>query len=154
MIEVAADSGVDIVLLHVFEPGSLPMFTDQPHQEVESWAREFVSRYCPVAPGTVRLQLRVGSPADQIIAVARETDAHLVALGWSQVLERGRAAIVRAALQEARLPVLLVPSRSGRRARRAGECSAGRRSRLTWVRRAPRGRVARRIPIRPASAKR
>jgi nucleotide-binding universal stress UspA family protein len=53
--------------------------------------------------------MRVGEPEEQVIAVAREIDADVIALGWAQEFAAGRAPIVRAALEEARLPVFLIP---------------------------------------------
>jgi nucleotide-binding universal stress UspA family protein len=111
MIELAGSSGVDIVLVHVFGPKSVPMFTDQPQHETEAWTREFVARYCPFPPRSARLQLRRGAIDREICALAREADADVVALGWSQDLAAGRAEVVRAVLETANLPVLLIPVR-------------------------------------------
>jgi nucleotide-binding universal stress UspA family protein len=109
MIELATGSGVDIVLVHVFGPESVPMFTDQPQHETETWTREFIARYCPFPPRSVRLELRRGAIEEEICALARESDADVVALGWSQDLAAGRARVVRAVLETANLPVLLIP---------------------------------------------
>lgn len=111
MIELATSSGVDIVLVHVFGPESVPMFTDQPQHETEAWTREFIARYCPFPPRSARLQLRRGAIDEEICALAREADADVVALGWSQDLAAGRAKVVRAVLETANLPVLLIPVR-------------------------------------------
>jgi nucleotide-binding universal stress UspA family protein len=111
MIELATSSGVEIVLVHVFDPESVPMFTDQPQHETEAWTREFIARYCPFPPRSARLQLRRGEIDEQICALAREADADVVALGWSQDLAAGRAGVVRAVLETANLPVLLIPVR-------------------------------------------
>jgi nucleotide-binding universal stress UspA family protein len=108
-IELARDAGLEIVLLHVFEASSLPSFTDQPQHETATWAAEFLARYFPCPPEDVRLEMRVGEPEEQVIAVAREIDADVIALGWAQEFAAGRAPIVRAALEEARLPVFLIP---------------------------------------------
>ena len=108
-IELAADSGVDIMLLHVFGPDSLPLFTDQPQHETEAWTREFIARYCPLPPRSARLVTRSGDVDTEVCAVARESDADLLALGWSQELAAGRAQVVRTVLQQAKLPVLLIP---------------------------------------------
>jgi hypothetical protein len=51
----------------------------------------------------------VGEPPEQVVSVAREIDADLMALGWAQTLAAGRAGVVRAALEQAKLPVLLIP---------------------------------------------
>ncbi|MEJ7793476.1 MAG: universal stress protein [Gaiellaceae bacterium] len=108
-IELALDAGLEIVLVHVFDAASLPSFTDQPQHETAAWAGEFLARYFPHPPEDVRLESRVGDPAEHVVSVAHEIDADLVALGWEQELAPGRARVVRAALEQARLPVFLIP---------------------------------------------
>jgi nucleotide-binding universal stress UspA family protein len=108
-IELAQDAGLETVVLHVFDEASLPAFTDQPQHETAAWANEFLVRYSPRPPEDVRLESRVGDPADEVVSVAREIDADVIALGWAQELAEGRAPVVRAALEEARLPVFLIP---------------------------------------------
>ena len=76
-----------------------------------TWGDEFVARYCPWGIGKVTVELRVGRPAEEILAVAAETGAQLIALGWSQEIDWGRAPIVREVLERGRTPVLLVPVR-------------------------------------------
>jgi hypothetical protein len=109
MIKLATDSGVDIILIHVFGADSLPLFTDQPQHEVDAWTREFIARYCPLPPHSARLVLRTGEVDLEVCALAQETEADLVALGWSQELAPGRARFVQAVLRNAKLPVLLIP---------------------------------------------
>lgn len=109
MIEIATGAGVDIVLLHVLDRDAVPMFTDRSGHEAEIWTNEFMARYCPVPPKRVHLQVRLGAVEEEVIRAARESDADLVALGWSRRLAQGRAPIVRAALEDAHLPVLLIP---------------------------------------------
>ncbi|MBD0291909.1 MAG: universal stress protein [Thermoleophilia bacterium] len=126
-IELARDAGLEIVLLHVFAPASLPRFTDQPQHETASWTHEFLARYSPCPPDDVRLEVRVGEPREHVVAVARESDVDVIALGWAQELAEGRAAVVRAALEEARVPVVLIPvavSEEGERATAAREATA------------------------------
>lgn len=120
-IELARDAGLEIVLVHVFDVGSLPSFTDQPQHEPAAWAGEFLARYSPCPPEDVRLECRVGDPARQVVAVAREIDADVIALGWSQELAAGRARIIRAALEQAVLPVFLIPVFDIREDAEAGE---------------------------------
>ncbi len=100
---------VDIVALHVYEEDSIPGFTDQPQHEQAAWAQEFLARWCPWGLGTVRLESRVGSPGALVPATAAECGCDLIALGWSRELAAGRAAVVRAALERARVPVMLMP---------------------------------------------
>jgi nucleotide-binding universal stress UspA family protein len=107
-VELARDSEVEVEVLHVHDEDSLPLFSDQPQHETESWAREFLARYCPDVD-VARLHLRVGWPGENVIRVAHEMDADMIALGWAQDLSPGRATVVREALERSAIPVLLVP---------------------------------------------
>jgi nucleotide-binding universal stress UspA family protein len=107
-VALARDAEVEVDVLHVREEDSLPLFSEQPQHETESWAREFIARYCP-AVDLGRLHLRVGRPGEHVVGVAEETGADLIALGWAQDLSPGRASVVREALERSRIPVLLVP---------------------------------------------
>jgi nucleotide-binding universal stress UspA family protein len=111
IIEVAHDAQLEVVVLHVHDASSLPAFTDQPQHQVRAWADEFVARYCPWGIGKVSVELRVGRPAEEIVRAAEETGAHLIALGWAQEIDWGRAPVVRELLERGRTPVLLVPVR-------------------------------------------
>jgi nucleotide-binding universal stress UspA family protein len=115
VIELAREAQFDVVVLHVHDEDSLPAFTDQPQHETAAWADEFLARYCPWGVGEVRLEVRVGRPEDEVLRVAEQTGADLIALGWLRALAGGRAPIVRAMLERGRRPVLLVPVRHVRR---------------------------------------
>jgi len=112
IIEIACRHHVDVVVMHVRDEASLPPFSDQPHHEADAWEREFMARYCtaPLARG----ELRVGVPAAEVVAMAAEAEADVVALGWRQDLSPGRAAVVREVLERSRIPVLLLPVDAGR----------------------------------------
>jgi nucleotide-binding universal stress UspA family protein len=107
-IELARDAEVEIVVLHVLHGASLPLFSDQPQHEPEAWRNEFLARYCH-QPERMRLETRVGVPAELVHTIATETGADLIALAWSQTMTAGRAAVVRAVLERSAVPVLLVP---------------------------------------------
>jgi nucleotide-binding universal stress UspA family protein len=109
-LHLAADADVEVVVLHVLDEQSVPSFTDQPQHETHAWATEFLARFCPHGLRSVRLELRVGRPAEEILRVADDIGADLIALGWNQELEPGRAVIVRAALERGTLPLLLIPA--------------------------------------------
>jgi nucleotide-binding universal stress UspA family protein len=109
IIELAQDANLDLIILHVHDAASLPAFTDQPQHQARAWGEEFLARYCPWGIGKVRLELRVGRREDEILAAVEDTQAQLIALGWSQELDFGRASIVREVLRRGRVPVLLVP---------------------------------------------
>lgn len=109
IVQLVEGTELDVVLLHVHDEGSLPAFTDQPQHEQPAWTDEFLRRYCPWGIGRVQLELRVGRTAELVPRVAEETRVDLIALGWAQELAEGRAPIVRTALTQTRLPVMLVP---------------------------------------------
>jgi nucleotide-binding universal stress UspA family protein len=111
LIELADDANVEVVVLHVHDAENVPAFTDQPQHEGDAWRDEFVARYCPWGIGQVSMQNCVGRREEEIIRVANETNADLVAIGWAQRLAAGRAPIVRALLERGRTPVLLIPLR-------------------------------------------
>jgi nucleotide-binding universal stress UspA family protein len=111
IIELAHDAEVEIVVVHVHDAATLPSFTDQPQHQTRAWGDEFVARYCPWGIGKVSVELRVGRPEEEILAAAEGADAHLIALGWSQEIDWGRAPVVRELLERGRIPVLLVPVR-------------------------------------------
>jgi nucleotide-binding universal stress UspA family protein len=111
IIELAHDADLEFIVVHVHDAAKLPSFTDQPQHEARAWADEFVARYCPWGIGKVSVELRVGRPDEEILAAAEETDADVVALGWSQEIDWGHARVVRELLERGRIPVLLVPVR-------------------------------------------
>jgi nucleotide-binding universal stress UspA family protein len=121
VIEIACRHNLDVVAMHVRDEASLPPFSDQPHHEADAWEREFMARFCN-APGA-RAELRVGVPAAEVVAMAAEAEADLVALGWHQDLTPGRAAVVRQVLEWSRVPVLLLPVEDGQ-ARASGSPGA------------------------------
>lgn len=105
--ELLADAGVDLVVLHVFDASTVPPFWDQPAHALSAWGDEFLARN--VRRTGARLTVRSGSPEDQVVAVAEEEQAQLIALGWSQKLSPGRARTVRNSVRDAPVPVLLLP---------------------------------------------
>ena len=105
--EQFARAGVDLVVLHVFDAETVPSFWDQAAHARGAWAEEFLARYC-AQPG-VRLELRSGVAGEHVLDVAEAERADLIALGWSQHLDPGRARTVRRTVREAVVPVMLVP---------------------------------------------
>jgi nucleotide-binding universal stress UspA family protein len=108
-MELACGSSVEVVVLHVYDERTLPPFSDQPQHETAAWEQEFLARFCPRIPDGLRLELRLGAPGESVVRVADQVGADLVALGWSQDLSPGHAAVVREVLRRSRVPVLLVP---------------------------------------------
>lgn len=109
MIELARGSGIAVIVLHVRAEEDLHAFSDQLQHEARAWVEEFLARFCPVPAHDVDIELRVGVPHEEVGSVARETGADLIALGWSQEVTSGRAAVVRAVLSSSPVPVLLIP---------------------------------------------
>ncbi len=118
-----ATAGVELVGVHVFA-AAVPAFWDQPAHAQQSWADQFVTKWC--AETGIDLHLRRGSPAGSIVAVAEQQEVDLIAIGWSQDMSPGRAEVVQAVLTAAHVPVLLLPvppnaaDRGLRAARRRG----------------------------------
>jgi hypothetical protein len=102
-----ARAGVELVVVHVFDSGTVPMFWDQHAHEGWAWGQEFLARYC-AQPGA-RLELRSGPAAEHMLDVAVSERADMIALAWSQQIEPGRALVVRHLVRNADVPVLLVP---------------------------------------------
>ncbi|RDI55222.1 universal stress protein [Nocardia mexicana] len=108
--------GAEIIVLHVFDAGTVPGYWDQAAHAREAWEHEFLARYCtPHFPGPApALTLRTGQPGENVVDVAAE-HADMIILGWSQNLESGRARTVRKTVAEAAVPVMLVPQARGLR---------------------------------------
>ncbi|MGA2453156.1 MAG: universal stress protein [Solirubrobacteraceae bacterium] len=111
IVALASDAEVQIVVAHVHQERSLPAFSDQLAHEVRAWSDEFIARHCPSA-SQVTLESRVGEPHEHLLDILRRSGCDLVALGWSQDLAGGRAAVVRGMLAESPVPVLLTPVHS------------------------------------------
>jgi hypothetical protein len=98
----------DIVAVHVFSPGALPPFGDDPTFEAEAWAHEFLRRASNTAAASVHLDIRVGDPAVQVSEAVRDLDADLVVLAWHREFSEGHARIVRRVLETAHVPLVLL----------------------------------------------
>lgn len=106
-VQLARSAGLDVVVVHVDDETSVPTFSDAAAHETESFAREFLLRYCPGASDAV-LELRLGVPADEILAVAHETAAQLLAVGWPRHPDPSRRPVATDVLQRSTVPILLV----------------------------------------------
>ena len=105
--EQLARGGAEIVVLHVFDAQTAPKFWNQHAHAGQAWGQEFLARYCAL-PGA-RLELRSGAAADHVVKVAGTEQADMIALAWSQRLGPGHALVVRRAVLDAGVPVMLVP---------------------------------------------
>ncbi|GAB1691663.1 universal stress protein [Krasilnikovia sp. M28-CT-15] len=107
MVQVCAGAGLELIVLHVFDAGTVPAYWDQAAHARQCWEQEFLARHCGI-PG-VRLHLRSGVAGEHVIDVADAERVDLIALAWSQRLGPGRAGTVRRTVAEATMPVALIP---------------------------------------------
>jgi nucleotide-binding universal stress UspA family protein len=108
VMHTAADANLEVVVIHVDDPATIPPFSDQVQHESEAYAREFLRRFAPELPNA-RLENRVGIPADEILRVARERHPDLLAVGWSSSELPDRGGVALAVLARSPVPVLLTP---------------------------------------------
>ncbi len=110
-IDLGRGHGVEVTIVHVDDETSIPLFSDQPQHETDAFATEFLARYAPTGE-PLSIELRVGEPAEQVLATCDETAADMVVMAWSCSLGPGRARFVRYVLEHAAIPVMLVPTAS------------------------------------------
>jgi nucleotide-binding universal stress UspA family protein len=106
-VAVLAGSGLQVTVMHVFDPEHVPAFVDQPHHALQAWGHEFLARH---ANTDLDLVLRSGPPGTRVLALADDEEMDLIVLGWSQNLSPGRARMIRQLLCESHVPLLLVPT--------------------------------------------
>ncbi len=109
-VALAHEHQLEILVLHVHSPATVPAFSDHEPHGTLAWDREFLSRYLSKPHERVTLLRRLGVAADDIVAVARETAAELIVLAWSQELGADRARVVSQTLAHSEVPVLLIPT--------------------------------------------
>ncbi|HJW74152.1 MAG TPA: universal stress protein, partial [Thermoleophilia bacterium] len=113
--------GRELIALHVvtsdvpLEPGSLPAprMMDQEHYEWMSWREEFTMRFsqCPQG-GRHRTIVRVGDPREVIQREASDLGADVIVAAWSHSFAEGHCERIRALLEGAPCPLLLVPAQT------------------------------------------
>ena len=111
--------GREIVMLHVVtkstpgERGSFPAprIVDQEHYEWSAWQDEFCMRFsqCPEG-GRHRVCVRVGEPVPTIVKEAQADGAELIVLSWNGSFADDHGAVVKALLDTAPCPLLIVPA--------------------------------------------
>jgi nucleotide-binding universal stress UspA family protein len=108
---LARANDLNVRVVHVHDKSCLPPFEDQPQHESAAWAHEFACRYCSDLPdgNEQPVDITIGEPGDQILAVSEERGTDLIVLGWKRDLTEGRAAVVRNLLDRSSIPVLLYP---------------------------------------------
>jgi hypothetical protein len=97
---------VELVVLHVFTPETVPRVLDHPRRDLELLGDEFLTRHCPYAS---RVEWRTGPVGARVTEAYDEHDADLVVLSWSQDSSAGHAEVVRDVLTASTIPVLLLP---------------------------------------------
>lgn len=100
------DGGAELVAVHVFDPTTVPSFSDQAAHHPRPWKEEFLRRAQVPVRG---LDIRVGDTAPEVLAAAASSHADLILLAWGQDLDEGRARTVRDVLLTGDVPVMLVP---------------------------------------------
>jgi nucleotide-binding universal stress UspA family protein len=120
-IRLAHRRRLEILVLHIHSPATVPAFSDHEPHATQAWDQEFLARHLAVPHENVRLRRHLGAPADNIAAVAEEATADLVVLAWSQELRKGRAHVVSETLARSSIPVLLLPVFARGRGRRRSQ---------------------------------
>jgi nucleotide-binding universal stress UspA family protein len=110
-IKLAQRRGLELLILHVHSPATVPPFSNHEPHEIRAWEREFLLRHISTPHDRVTLLHQLGVPADDVVAVAHETSADMIVLAWSQDLSPGRAGVVSETLAHSSVPVLLLPVR-------------------------------------------
>ena len=100
---------LEILVLHVHSPATVPAFSDHEPHATRAWDDEFLARHVSAPRERVRLLRRLGVPADDIVTIARQAGADLIVLAWNQNLARGRARVVSETLAHSDVGVLLLP---------------------------------------------
>jgi len=101
---------LELIVLHLHSPATVPAFSDHEPHGTRAWDQEFLARHLPFKPDRVTVLRRVGTPADDVPALAEGTGAELIVLVWGQSLAEGRARVVTRTLASTRIPVLLLPT--------------------------------------------
>jgi nucleotide-binding universal stress UspA family protein len=107
-IEISARAGLEIVVVHVHDEDSVPSFSDQVQHETEAYAKEFFSRHSIGGTPQMRLELRLGVPAIEVLDAVESAQAELVAVGWPRSEDPRRGAVAKEILERSPVPVLLV----------------------------------------------
>lgn len=105
-LSLSAGAGLDLVVVHVDE--EVPPFTDQVQHESDAYLQEFVARHGP-GLRDVRIELRIGAPADEVLAAIDMVGPDLVAVGWPHPGGADRGEVAREILAHCPVPLLLVP---------------------------------------------
>ena len=109
IIDAAHRRKLELVVLHLHSPATVPAFSDHEPHGTRAWDQEFLARHLELTPDRVTMLRHVGTPADDVPAAAERTGAEMIVLVWSQRLAKGRARVVTRTLASTSIPVLLLP---------------------------------------------
>jgi nucleotide-binding universal stress UspA family protein len=120
-IALAASFGGRIELLHVTGPQQTrepeagafgaPYYADQPQHEWPAWSGEFVARArcgCGHDQCPIHLHVAHGQPGPETVRFASEHAVDMIVVSWRGRFEADRAATVRAVLEGAPCPVVVI----------------------------------------------
>jgi nucleotide-binding universal stress UspA family protein len=108
LLERIVARGVEVIVLHVHRPATVPAFADHQVHAQRSWEREFLARFATAARRRARVVRRVGDPAASVVTVAAQEAVDLVVLSWNRQMTPRHALVVREALARVQVPVLLI----------------------------------------------
>ena len=97
---------VELLVLHVFTPATMPRVLDHPGRDLQLLGDEFLAHHCPDA---TTIELRTGQVGNQVEAASADAHADLIVLSWSQDSSPGHAGVILDVLAHADVPVLLLP---------------------------------------------
>jgi len=109
IIDAAHRRKLELIVLHLHSPATVPAFSDHEPHGTRAWDQEFLARHLELTPDRVTMLRHVGTPADDVPAAAERTGAEMIVLVWSQRLAKGRARVVTRTLASTSIPVLLLP---------------------------------------------
>ncbi|MDX2342519.1 MAG: universal stress protein [Acidimicrobiia bacterium] len=102
-----AGSGVEVIVLHVFDKDTVPAFWDSSRDDFDEWSHEFLARFAEEYDA--ELDLRTGALGENVLSVGRSHEVDLIVLEWAQRLTPGHAEVIREVLARTDVPVLLLP---------------------------------------------
>jgi len=123
-ISLAHRRELEIIVLHVHSPATVPAFSDHEPHATQAWDQEFLARHLAAPPKNVKLLRHLGAPAQLVAAIADEATADLLVLAWNQDLARGRGQVVSETLAHSNIPVLLLPVLNRHRSSKRSKAAA------------------------------
>jgi nucleotide-binding universal stress UspA family protein len=117
-VALARRAGAHLWVVHVAQPraqrpeerGTMraPRYVDQPQHEWPSWSHEFLQRLArSCTPDELHVQFRLarGDPAAEVLRLASEQRADLIAVAWRGRWAQQHAAVLKAIIRSSPCPV-------------------------------------------------